>query len=224
MKPLEKWPTPFNAMMPRPNWTPGSPSSSSAAAGASPHSRARGGRPPWLRSGPRPSTARFRSRLQDQRDDPASRQHRPEAKALWLVDAEREFAAADPPHGSPGKDLFYEHVHMTFSGNYQLARMIFQQVAKVVDPRSQKTAEELAAPSESTCAERLAYTRRERTRNSARIHEMLQNPPFTGQLDHAGPRGRMGDTGTSPRSRPRARGTPSGRRHQPNRACKGAGR
>lgn len=105
-------------------------------------------------------------------------------RRLLLVDAEREFAAQSS-HESPGKDLFYEHVHMTFSGNYQLARMIFQQVAKVVDPTAQRTAEALAAPSESTCAERLAYTRRERTRNAARIHEMLQNPPFTGQLDHA---------------------------------------
>ncbi|SIO55930.1 Tetratricopeptide repeat-containing protein [Singulisphaera sp. GP187] len=104
-----------------------------------------------------------------------------QARGVSLVDAEREFATTSP-NGLPGKNLFHEHVHMTFSGNYQLASGVFRTVAKVVAPAQPPEAE---PPSESWCAERLAYTRRERTRNAARIHEMLQNPPFTDQLYHA---------------------------------------
>lgn len=103
------------------------------------------------------------------------------ARGVLLVDAERDFAA-NSPNGLPGKDLFYEHVHMTFSGNHLLASGVFQKVAKLVDPAMRP---EPQAPSEQTCAKHLAYTRRERTRNAIRIHEMLQNPPFTEQLGNA---------------------------------------
>lgn len=104
-----------------------------------------------------------------------------QARGVLLVDAEREFAA-NSPNGLPGKDLFYEHVHLTFSGNHLLASGVFQKIAKLVDPAMRLGPQAL---SEQTCAERLAYTQRERTRNAIRIHEMLQNPPFTEQLDNA---------------------------------------
>ena len=34
--------------------------------------------------------------------------------------------------GIPGGDLFYEHVHLTFDGNYLLARAVFDQVCEAL--------------------------------------------------------------------------------------------
>ena len=56
---------------------------------------------------------------------PASR--RPPASVL--ADAEQALARGDPDStGIRRADLFYEHVHLTFDGNYLLARAVFDQV------------------------------------------------------------------------------------------------
>src|SRR5262249_15521096 len=47
------------------------------------------------------------------------------AAGARLADAEAGFAR-ESPNGLPGEDLFLEHVHMTFKGNYQLARTLFE--------------------------------------------------------------------------------------------------
>ena len=53
---------------------------------------------------------------------------RQEAKGdIALTDGERALAEASPD-GIPGHDLFYEHVHLTFLGNYVLARTITEAV------------------------------------------------------------------------------------------------
>ena len=46
-----------------------------------------------------------------------------------LADSERALAEASPD-GIPGADLFYDHVHFTFQGNYVLAREIAEKVEK----------------------------------------------------------------------------------------------
>jgi len=48
---------------------------------------------------------------------------------LALCDAERELAR-DIPGGVPGDDLFYEHVHFNFAGNYRLAKLWAGQIAR----------------------------------------------------------------------------------------------
>jgi tetratricopeptide (TPR) repeat protein len=45
-----------------------------------------------------------------------------------LVDAEK-LLAANSPGGITGRELFYEHVHFTFNGNYRLARILAKEVA-----------------------------------------------------------------------------------------------
>ncbi len=97
------------------------------------------------------------------------------SQGVILVDADADFA------GAPSQDLFYEHVHMTFQGNYRLARAIFPKVAALVSAGSAA----VEPPSEAECAAKLAYTGRERFKNATTIHEMMQRPPFTDQLDHA---------------------------------------
>jgi tetratricopeptide (TPR) repeat protein len=102
-----------------------------------------------------------------------------------LLDVERD-SAADSPSGIPGEDLFYEHVHMNFHGNYLVARGLLGKVAAILPPpdRPREGGEAGALP-EPACAARLAYTARERHADVAKVCEMLQNPPFTNQLDAA---------------------------------------
>ncbi|MGA9451484.1 MAG: tetratricopeptide repeat protein [Verrucomicrobiia bacterium] len=48
---------------------------------------------------------------------------------LALCDAERELAAASPA-GIAGEDIFYEHVHFNFDGNYRLGKLWAEQIAQ----------------------------------------------------------------------------------------------
>jgi hypothetical protein len=74
-----------------------------------------------------------------------------------LVDGEGVFAEGSP-HGIPGRELFYEHVHMNPHGNYLLARALFPRVvahlpeevrhsAVTMEPPSEEEANRLLAPS-----------------------------------------------------------------------------
>jgi tetratricopeptide (TPR) repeat protein len=99
-----------------------------------------------------------------------------------LADAERAFAEASAS-GIPGEELFLEHVHMNFKGNYLLARTVFQAIAERAPPCL--GAPRSAAPlSEQRCAERLAHTEWNEQKIARQIHEMItEKPPFTNQLD-----------------------------------------
>ena len=64
------------------------------------------------------------------------------------------------PDGLPGDDLFYEHVHLTFDGNYLLARTLGSEAGEVCCRK--EIAATVAAgqpwPSEADCARRLAWS------------------------------------------------------------------
>jgi tetratricopeptide (TPR) repeat protein len=106
-------------------------------------------------------------------------------QGVFLVDAAREFEAASTD-GIPGDDLFYEHVHMNFEGNYVLAKSLFRQIEKIV-------ARDEALPLEGggrlltleECMRLLALTGFDRHRISKEVLQRLARPPFTNQLDHA---------------------------------------
>lgn len=102
-----------------------------------------------------------------------------------LADAESAFAAHRTA-GSPGDDLFYEHVHLTFEGNYLLASTVAQQVEKLLPAAvtARANADQLW-PSMADCAKRLAWTDWDRQEALAEIHARLQDPPFTHQCNHA---------------------------------------
>jgi tetratricopeptide (TPR) repeat protein len=103
---------------------------------------------------------------------------------IYLVDAERAFEA-DSAHGIPGNDLFFDHVHMTFDGNYLLASALFQQVEKIL-PRDMEVADQGRRQSltleEATRG--LALTGFDRHRISREVLQRREKPPFTNQLDH----------------------------------------
>lgn len=100
---------------------------------------------------------------------------------ILLADAERAFAEASPD-GLPGADLFYEHVHLTFQGNYLLASVIARQVERLLP--SAATPAKDSWPEISQCASRLAHTDRDTQLAFSEILSRLGDPPFTWQLNH----------------------------------------
>jgi tetratricopeptide (TPR) repeat protein len=98
-----------------------------------------------------------------------------------LVDAEEIFSSK--PDGLNDGDLFWEHVHLTFSGSYQLARALFQSLL----PQMEKFfgAEALSLPSEEQVAAKLGYTAMERSFATVTILKMLSQEPFASQPDKA---------------------------------------
>jgi tetratricopeptide (TPR) repeat protein len=103
-----------------------------------------------------------------------------EDQGIYFVDAAGVFAAA----GIPGEELFDDHVHMSFSGNYLLARELFNKVVAVLPSSITRGGAPPAAPSQQLCARRMVFTEWERGLQLQLIAELTDKPPFTGQLDH----------------------------------------
>ena len=117
---------------------------------------------------------------------------------------------ANSPHGLPGEEFFYEHVHLTFEGNYTVAKTVLGQIEPVVAERLVGRASALASerragacpepaegthdlraqargtvPTQQQCAERLAYNDWSRQETLGMIvHSFLAKAPFTNQLYH----------------------------------------
>ncbi|HWX19166.1 MAG TPA: tetratricopeptide repeat protein [Candidatus Binatia bacterium] len=109
-----------------------------------------------------------------------------EADGILLADAESALAAASP-NGLTGAEMFYEHVHLTFEGNYVLARTIAEQVEKLLKlPASSRPWSDIAG-----CARRLGWTDRARQLAYSEILGRLTDPPFTLQIDHTAQQQRL---------------------------------
>jgi len=105
-------------------------------------------------------------------------------KSVYFVDSAGAFEA-NSPHNCPGFELFLEHVHPTFAGNYLLAKTVFGQVEDVLPERikAQKTGEAIAG--EDICARRLAMTDIDRLRvMQAHLLNISTKPPYTNQAYH----------------------------------------
>ena len=105
-----------------------------------------------------------------------------EDEGIYFVDSVAALEE-NSPHQTPGEELFYEHVHFNFKGNYILAKTIFLQLQKMM-PTSFKQHPE-SVLSEEQAAEHLAYTGFERHYCLDNIYQtMLGRPPFINQLYH----------------------------------------
>ncbi len=101
---------------------------------------------------------------------------------LYFVDSVKAFEAASPHH-IPGTELFYEHVHMKFKGNYVLAKSLLPYIQKTLP--SAKQPDESFTFSEEEIAKNIAYTDYERVVYLDLMYQsFLQRPPFTNQLNH----------------------------------------
>ena len=108
-----------------------------------------------------------------------------EQERVFLADAEKAFAEKSDG-GVPGRDLFYEHVHLTFEGNYLLASTIAGQVERMLAAQAgANTAAAATWPSPEDCARRMAWTDWSLQAALSEIFSRLGDPPFTGQLNHA---------------------------------------
>ena len=122
---------------------------------------------------------RFRS---DTRINQAIREvARGNSPRVYLVDAESDFEAISKD-GVPGDDLFLEHVHMNFHGNYSLAKSTFRAITNILPLHG--VVGEPEPLSENECADRLGYTNWSRFKTESTIRSMMYDPPFSNQLDH----------------------------------------
>jgi tetratricopeptide (TPR) repeat protein len=104
-----------------------------------------------------------------------------EPERILLADSDRAFADQSPD-GLPGEDLFYEHVHLTFEGNYLLARTLDGQLEQLLPGQIATSAKPM--PAIADCASRLAWTAWNRESVLADVIARLNSPPFTGQSTH----------------------------------------
>lgn len=105
------------------------------------------------------------------------------AEGVYLLDAVRTFDE-NSPHEIAGDELFLEHVHMNFKGNYLLAEAIFEKVEKILPERIKlNKADERPFPTEEECARYLAYTDWDRYKIYSEIlSDYIKQAPFTNQL------------------------------------------
>jgi len=106
-------------------------------------------------------------------------------KDVYMVDAVTKFEN-NSPHGIAGNELFYEHVHLNFTGNYLLAQTVLEKVEKLLPEQVTNHQADNSLPlTEAECAERLAYTQWDRYIIADEVlKRFITKPPFTNQLYH----------------------------------------
>lgn len=114
-----------------------------------------------------------------------AREH--EAEGVSFVDAEAALDGADPAvHGLPGRECFWEHVHLTFTGSYRLALAMLPKVEEALPEAVRRQADAARpVPSEEQCAAKLALTPWDLKKMAGSMAKMTARPPFLDQLDHA---------------------------------------
>ena len=128
-------------------------------------------------------TLRFRcdSKLNDLTRQGAA--HR-EGEHVLLADADRVFAEQSPD-GLPGENLFYEHVHLNFDGNYLLARTIGAEIEKLLPSWvAARSGTNRPWPSVADCSQRLGWSDLIELNDLNTILARSRKAPFTGQLNH----------------------------------------
>jgi tetratricopeptide (TPR) repeat protein len=97
-----------------------------------------------------------------------------------------EVLDANSPHHLSGGEFFHEHVHLTFEGNYTVAKTVLEQVEPILAGRlGDKASSRGAVLTCEQCAQRLAYNDWSRHETVGLIaHSFLAKAPFTNQLYH----------------------------------------
>jgi tetratricopeptide (TPR) repeat protein len=94
------------------------------------------------------------------------------AKGIPMIDAEVELAR------DVATDLFYDHVHLNFAGNYRVARLF---AAEVERHWSGARTNNLPWLTEAEVARKLAWTEFDQRQVGQEMRARLQRPPFTAQ-------------------------------------------
>ena len=102
---------------------------------------------------------------------------------VQLVDAVEELRKA-AFNEIPGDEFFFDHVHLTFSGNYQLALAIAESALTVLPDEILQGGTQNWS-SEVDCGKRLALTGWNQIQLLESMRRRLSEAPFTNQLNHA---------------------------------------
>ncbi len=114
-----------------------------------------------------------------------------EAKAnrgIYFLDA-RKMLAQSSPAKIPGNELFYEHVHLNFDGNYLLGRAFAEQTLKLL-PKALLAQDKGGWASAELCDRHLGVSPWDRFRVWQENYSRVSEPPFTDQLNDV-PRARF---------------------------------
>ncbi|MBN1360662.1 MAG: tetratricopeptide repeat protein [Sedimentisphaerales bacterium] len=108
-------------------------------------------------------------------------------QAVTLFDTD-EMLGRHSDHNVPGAKLFYEHVHMNFTGSYWVARLLFDHMVNqdVLPERIARMQSSTPTPlTEAECARRLAFTELDRYQVAEKVLSgFIRRPPFSNQLYH----------------------------------------
>ncbi len=105
---------------------------------------------------------------------------------IRLVETDAALAASERcPDGIPGQEFFYEHVHLRFDGDYEVAKALLPAVIQSLQARGLTAPEPAPVPSREQCARALAFTVWDEVNTAAAMAKLTAQPPFTGQLEHA---------------------------------------
>jgi len=128
-------------------------------------------------------TLRFRA---DARINAAIRRVAAERAGAGVTLADAQKAVQDKsPHGVPGNEAFYEHVHLRFRGTYLVARALCDAVEPALPAWVKKSAAVRKPLTLEKCADHMAYTPVDRNDSLARIIGVVGRPPFRRESDHA---------------------------------------
>lgn len=104
------------------------------------------------------------------------------SKNARLLDAE-EVLRARSSDGVIGAESFFEHVHLTFAGNYTVARALAEMIAsQLPEQRTGPHTDNWA--SQEVCERRLGLTDWNRIGVLELVVKRIDAPPFTSQIDH----------------------------------------
>jgi tetratricopeptide (TPR) repeat protein len=109
-----------------------------------------------------------------------------ESKRIFLADMEKALAA-ESDHGVPGEELFLDHVHLNFRGNYIVARTLFERIKTLLPDNVKRTdSSTISLSSMEACAEKLAYTDWDQYNIAEEmLNAYIKKSPFSSQLYHA---------------------------------------
>jgi tetratricopeptide (TPR) repeat protein len=106
------------------------------------------------------------------------------ADGVYLVDAEESLAASDSRDGGiPGNDMFFDHVHFTFEGNYVLARLILDHVEAAL-PQLRALGKSSSVLSKQECAHALPMTPWDEYQSLVQMLGTMSRAPFSNQPGH----------------------------------------
>ncbi len=89
------------------------------------------------------------------------------------------------PLGLPGLEVFHEHVHFNFAGNYRLAKGLLETAAEHLPEWVRARDSGTPPPSPESCAAALGFTDFDRAEVLDYVRDRLRRPPFTFQSDNA---------------------------------------